>query len=116
MERNKIFFLTFFLGFALFGCTKKENEIIEPKITNDNVEVTSTSASFTWTVDWVGKRISVVEVSEDVDMNDSQFYGSEEEINTSSFSTTSNDLKPDTKYYYRFWVWNQNYTNNKKKI
>ena len=113
MERNKIFFLTFFLGFALFGCTKKENEIIEPKITNDNVEVTSTSASFTWTVDWVGKRISVVEVSEDVDMNDSQFYGSEEEINTSSFSTTSNDLKPDTKYYYRFWVWNQNYANNR---
>ena len=112
MER-KIVFLTFFLGLALFGCTKKENEIIEPKITNDNVEVTSTSASFTWTVDWVGKRISVVEVSEDVDMNDSQFYGSEEEINTSSFSTTANDLKPATKYYYRFWVWNQNYVNNR---
>ncbi len=112
MER-KIVFLTFFLGLALFGCTKKENEIIEPKITNDNVEVTSTSASFTWTVDWVGKRISVVEVSEDVDMNNSQFYGSEEEINTSSFSTAANDLKPATKYYYRFWVWNQNYANNR---
>lgn len=112
MER-KIVFLTFFLGLALFGCTKKEDEIIEPKITNDKVEATASSASFTWTVDWVGKRISVVEISEDVDMNDSQFYGSQEEINTSSFSTTANDLKPATKYYYRFWVWNQNYDNNR---
>ena len=113
MKRNRIVFLTFFLGLALFGCTKKEDEIIEPKITDDEVEATATSATFTWTVDWVGKRISVVEVSEDVDMNDSRFYGSQEEINTSSFSTTANDLKPATKYYYRFWVWNQNYDNNR---
>lgn len=113
MERNRIVFLAFFWGLALFGCTKKEPEIIKPEITHDKVEVTSTSASFTWTVDWLGKRISVVEVSENEDMSDSQFYGSEENVNNDAFSATANDLKPDTKYYYRFWVWNKNYVDNK---
>lgn len=101
------------LGVLLTSCKKTENELIEPKITNDRVEVTSTSAAFTWMVEWIGKRISVVELSEYEDMSDSQFYGSEEEINTKYFSATANDLKPATKYYYRFWVWNQNYDNNR---
>lgn len=113
MERNRIVFLAFFWGLALFGCTKKEPEIIKPEITNDKVEATSTSASFTWTVDWLGKRISMVEVSENEDMSDSQFFGSEENVNNDAFSATANDLKPDTKYYYRFLVWNKNYVDNK---
>lgn len=105
--------IAFVLGLAFAGCKKDTPETVTPKITNDKVEVTATTATFTWTVEWVGKRISVVEISEDVDMNNSRFYGSQEEINTSSFSTTANDLKPATKYYYRFWVWNQNYADNR---
>lgn len=114
MKLNTISLLaTLVLGLSLISCNKEEPELIEPQITDDNVEITATSASFSWTVDWVGKRSSVVELSEHEDMSDSQFYGSEEEINTKFFSITANDLKHATKYYYRFWVWNQNYDNNR---
>jgi hypothetical protein len=113
-NRNSIVFLfAIVLGTALFGCKKDPQENLTPKITKDNVEVTATTATFTWTVDWVGNRVSVVEVSEHEDMSDSQFYGSEEELNKTDFRASANDLKPATKYYYRYWVWNQNYLNNK---
>ena len=105
--------LALMLGISFIICKKEEPEIIEPKITNDRVEVTATSACFSWNVEWVGKRISVVELSEHEDMSESMFYGSEEEINTQYFSITANDLMHATKYYYRFWVWNQNYDNNR---
>lgn len=101
------------LGLAIISCKKPEVEQKDPKITDENVTVTANSATFTWTVEWVGKRISVVELSQHEDMSNSQFYGSEEELNKSEFIVTVNDLQPDTKYYYRFWVWNQNYVDNK---
>ena len=85
----------------------------DPKITDENVTVTANSATFNWTVEWVGKRISVVELSQHEDMSDSQFYGSEEELNKSEFVVTAHDLTPNTKYYYRFWVWNQSYVDNR---
>ncbi|MCR5040274.1 MAG: hypothetical protein K6A94_13185 [Bacteroidales bacterium] len=105
--------IAFVFGFALFGCKKDNPETLTPKITDDNVEVTAISATFTWTVEWIGNRISVVELSEHEDMSDSQFYGSEEELNKSVFTVSVKDLKPGTKYYYRYWVWNHNYLNNK---
>ncbi|MCR5040272.1 MAG: fibronectin type III domain-containing protein [Bacteroidales bacterium] len=77
------------------------------------MEATATSATFTWKVDWIGNRISVVEVSEHMDMSDSHFFGSEEELNKEVFTVLVEDLKPGIKYYYRYWVWNQNYLNNK---
>jgi hypothetical protein len=105
--------IAFVLGVALFGCKKDTPETPFPEITNDNVEVTATSATFTWTVKWVGKRISIVELSEHEDMSNSQFYGSEEEVTKTNFTVTADDLQPATKYYYRFWVWNQNYESNR---
>lgn len=113
MKHNPIILMTLLLGLTLFGCKKQEQETLTPKITNDKVETTATTATFTWTVEWKGNRISVVEVSENEDMSDSRFYGSEEELNKTDFLVTARDLKPNTKYYYRHWVWNQHYVNNK---
>lgn len=114
--KHNYFILTaiaFVFSIAFSGCKKDTPETVTPKITNDKVEVTATSATFTWTVEWVGNRVSVVELSENEDMSHSQFYGSEEELNKTEYIVTVNDLQPATKYYYRFWVWNQNYVNNK---
>lgn len=108
--------IAFMLALTLFGCKKHEEETLTPQITNEKVEVTATAATFTWTVDWPGKLISVVEVSENEDMSHSQIYGLETETENHNFSVTITDLKAVTKYYYRFWVWNQFYTNDKYKM
>ena len=113
MKHTPIILMTLLLGLTLFGCKKQEQEILTPKITNDKVETTFTTATFTWTVDWPGKLISVVEVSENEDMSNSQFYGSEEETDKKEFSVAVDDLKLATKFYYRYWVWNRNFVDNK---
>ena len=115
MKRNYLILMAiaFVLGIAVTSCNKNEMGQKDPKITDENVTVTANSATFTWTVEWVGKRISVVELSQNEDMSNSQFYGSEEELNKSEFTVTAHDLAPNTKYYYRFWVWNQSYVDNK---
>ena len=113
MRHNNIILTTLFMGLAFFGCRKYEPENLTPKITDDKVEVTVTTATFSWTVDWPGKLVSVVEVSENEDMTDSRFYGSEEETNNHDFTVTATGLKEATKYYYRFLVWNKFYVDNK---
>lgn len=115
MKRNYLILtaIAFVLGIAFSGCKKETPETVTPEITKDKVEATATTATFTWTVEWVGNRVSMVELSENEDMSHSQFYGSEEELNKTEFIVTANDLQPATKYYYRFWVWNQNYLDNK---
>ena len=72
MKHNPIILMTLLLGLTLFGCKKYEPEKLTPKITEDKVETTGTTATFTWTVDWPGKLISMVEVSENEDMSHSQ--------------------------------------------
>lgn len=113
MKHNPIILMTLLLGLTLFGCKKYEPEKLTPKITEDKVETTATTATFTWTVDWLGKLISVVEVSEHEDMSDSQFYGSETETENYNFTVTVTGLKEATKYYYRYIVWNKYYVDNK---
>ncbi len=115
MKHNSLILaaIAFVMSLAFAGCKKQEQEILTPKIIDDKVETTATSATFTWKVDWIGNRISVVEVSEHMDMSDSHFFGSEEELNKEVFTVLVEDLKPGIKYYYRYWVWNQNYLNNK---
>jgi len=113
MKRNYFVLMATAFVLSLFGCKKDTPENVTPKITSDKVEVTATTATFTWTVEWIGNRVSIVELSENEDMSNSQFYGSEEELNKTEFIVTANDLQPATKYYYRFWVWNQNYVNHK---
>ena len=113
MKHNPIILMTLLLGLTLFGCKKQEQETLTPKITNEKVETTATTATFTWTVDWPGKLISVVEVSENEDMSHSQFYGSEDETENHNFTVTVTDLEEATKYYYRHVVWNHFYVDNK---
>lgn len=105
--------IAFVLSFAFAGCKKDTPKNVTPKITDDNVEVTATTATFTWTVEWPGKLISVVEVSEHEDMSNSKCYGDEVETGEKSFSVSVNNLKADTKYYYRFLVWNRYYVDRK---
>lgn len=114
MKRNTILlWLALICGLTLFSCKKQEQEALTPKITNDKVETTATTATFTWTVDWPGKLISVVEVSENEDMSHSQRYGSDAETENHDFTVTVTDLKEATKYYYRHVVWNHFYVDNK---
>lgn len=113
MKHNPIILMTLLLGLTLFGCKKQEQETLTPKIKNDKVETTATTATFTWTVDWPGKLISVVELSENEDMSNSQYYGSEAETDNHDFTVTASDLKVSTKYYYRHVVWNHFYSDNK---
>lgn len=113
MRHNPFILFAFLLGLLLFGCKKQEQETLTPKIKNDKVETTATTATFTWTVDWPGKLISVVEVSENEDMSHSQIYGSETETENHNFTVTVTDLKEATKYYYRHVVWNKYYVDNK---
>lgn len=104
--------IAFVLSLAFAGCKKNTPETLNPKITDENVTVTATSATFTWTVDWPGKIVSVVEVSEHEDMSEAMRFGSEEELNKKTFLVTATDLKPATKYYYHFMVWNHSYVGN----
>jgi hypothetical protein len=113
MKHNSIILMTIVLGLTFFGCKKDPQETLTPKITESNVEVTATTATFTWTVEWPGKLISVVEVSENEDMSHSQIFGSEDETENHSFTVTVTDLKLATKYYYRYLVWNKYYVDNK---
>ena len=113
MKRNNIILIALILGLALSGCKKNGFYNLTPKIVDDKVEVTVTTATFSWTVDWPGKLVSVVEVSESEAMADSRFYGSEEETNNHDFTVTVTDLEPATKYYYRFLVWNRNFVDDK---
>ena len=75
MKCEVITLVIFMLSLSFFGCKKDTPESVTLKITDDKVEVTATSATFAWKVEWVGKRVSVVEMSEHEDMRDSQFYG-----------------------------------------
>lgn len=115
IKRNNLILMVIAIvfGLTLFGCKKQEQETLTPKITDDKVETTATTATFTWTVDWPGKLISVVEVSENEDMSHSQIYGSETETENHDFTVTVTGLEVATKYYFRFWVWNRYYEDNK---
>ena len=113
MKRNNIILIAIILGLALSGCKKNGFYNLTPKIVDDKVEVTATTATISWTVDWPGKLVSVVEVSENEAMADSRFYGSEEETSNHDFTVTVTDLEPFTKYYYRFLVWNRNFVDDK---
>ena len=113
MKHNTITLIAFLLGLTLFGCKKYEQENLTPKIKNDKVEATATTATFTWTVDWPGKLISVVEVSENEDMSHSQIYGSETETENHNFTVTVTDLEDGTKYFFRYLVWNKFYVDSK---
>lgn len=111
--KNRYLIITLLTSFFLVGCHKDDNLNTEPKITKETVDVLATQATFKWTVDWLGKFSSVVEVSENADMSASRYYGSEAETENHDFTAMATGLKELTMYYYRYVVWNPNYVNNK---
>jgi len=108
-------YLTIALLASLFlpSCHKDENTIKEPKALEKTVEVLATQATFKWTVDWLGKFSSVVEISEYADMSVSRYFGSDAETDNPNFTATAAELRESSKYYYRYVVWNRNYLDNK---
>ncbi len=97
------------------SCQKEEDTPKAPKVTEEYIEVSATAVTFTWTVDWLGKFASVVEVSENEDMSDSQTFGNETESDNCSFTATATGLNEASVYYYRYLIWNPNYEDNKFK-
>ena len=95
------------------GCHKNQNLLKEPTVTETSRDIVSSTVVFNWTVDWPGKLVSVVELSENEDMSISQTYGSENETENHSFKVTVMGLNACTRYYYRYVVWNR-YNEDKK--
>lgn len=110
------YFIMFMLIATIMTGCHKDDINKEPKVTEESINVSVSAAIFSWTVDWPGKLASVVEVSENEDMSDSQTFGSEAETEDHSFTVTATGLKEETEYYYRYLVWNKNYVNNKYKL
>ena len=111
--KNRYLIITLLASLILAACHKEDDLIKEPKVTETSVEIFATQATFSWSVDWLGRLNSVVELSENADMSASRYFGSEAETESHEFSATATGLKSGTKYYYRYVVWNRNYENDK---
>ena len=105
MKTHFMVIIGMLVGIVLFGC-HKENQNKEPKITEKSPEISSTQAVFEWTVDYLGKICSMVEVGRNEDMSDATRYGSEAETSDKNFCATATRLEQNTQYYYRYVVWN----------
>ena len=105
---NKISIFILLLALLFVGCRKDTNPVVEPKVKEQSKEVYDTKAIFEWVVDFPGIISSVVEVGLKADMSDAVRYGSIKETTEKSFTAVANNLKEDTKYYYRYVVWNPN--------
>ncbi len=116
MKKHILFSITL-LAFMLsfLSCQKEEDTPKTPKVTEEYIGVSATAVTFTWTVDWLGKFASIVEVSENEDMSNSQTFGSETESDNYSFTATATGMEEAAVYYYRYLIWNQNYVDNKFK-
>lgn len=116
MKRIVLIIITLIIVFLVTSCQKDvENEVVTPTIKETSQEVMATHAYFSWTVEWLGKIQSVVELSEYQDMRNPRYFGSDLETENSVFSATATELKEATVYYYRYLVWNLNYVNDKFK-
>ena len=114
--KYKSLLLLFTISLWLMGCKKQTPDTVLPKVTDVQVETAANSAIFQWTVDYPGKVISVIEISENRDMTNSKCYGQEKETDNKTFTVTVEDLKVATRYYYRFLVWNQYHVDNKYEM
>lgn len=91
---------------VLAGCGKMKVENYEAKIVSDKVDVTATTATFQWEVDFPGSVYSSVDLSENSDMSDAQNYGTGALSEDKHFEVTVENLKGSTNYYYQYKVWN----------
>ncbi len=116
MKQHILLFIVFLaLMLPFLSCQKEEETPKTPKVTEKSLEVFDITATFSWTVDWLGKFVSVVEVSENEDMSDSHTFGSEVETNDPNYTVTATGLKISTRYYYQYLVWNKFYEGDKFK-
>ena len=108
MKKRDILIIAMMMCALLVGCQKSQEVYKEPKVTEKEPEISSTQASFAWTVDYPGKISSVVELGRIGDLSDAVRYGSEAETDVKDFHVTVTGLEENTQYYYRYVVWNPN--------
>lgn len=98
--RNILKLFALILLVAAAGCSKTK----DPVVKNDQVVPASTSATFTWEVEFDGDIASMVELSQSSDMSQSQRYGSDVVGPDKSFEVVADNLEDDCSYYYRYLV------------
>ena len=99
MKRKILFIIA--ATMLLFGCKKYiDYSAIKFEITNEELVVTSTTATLTADYSWPWKVVSIaMEVSEDESLDNAKSF--EASVSGSSLTVTANGLKAETKYYYR---------------
>lgn len=105
-NNHKLPTIILLLALSLVACHKDvQMEQKTPKITENKVELTATSASFEWTIDYPGAMASVVKLSSKEDMSNATSYGSNSYSVEKNFSVTATGLAVGTKYYYCYEAW-----------
>ena len=97
-----------FLGvlLALVGCHKDVDlDAQSPMVSNEEMTVTDTQASFSWNVDYVGKFQTGVEISSEENMADAKRVEATKE--KGKYVVIVDGLTAGTKYFYRIVVWNK---------
>ena len=99
MKRKILFIIA--ATMLLFGCKKYiDYSAIKFEITNEELVVTSTTATLTADYSWPWKVVSIaMEVSEDEGFANANSF--EASVSGNSLTVTANGLKAETKYYYR---------------
>ena len=99
MKRKILFIIA--ATMLLFGCKKYiDYSAINFEITNEELVVTSTTATLTADYSWPWKVVSIaMEVSEDESLDNAKSF--EASVSGSSLTVTANGLKAETTYYYR---------------
>ena len=99
MKRKILFIIA--ATMLLFGCKKYiDYSAIKFEITNEELVVTSTTATLTADYSWPWKVVSIaMEVSEDESLDNAKSF--EASVSGSSLTVTANGLKAETTYYYR---------------
>ena len=99
MKRKILFIIA--ATMLLSGCKKYiDYSAIKFEITNEELVVTSTTATLTADYSWPWKVVSIaMEVSEDESLDNAKSF--EATVSGNSLTVTANGLKAETKYYYR---------------
>lgn len=105
MKKNNIAILFLLVLIAFAGCNKdKEFASRRPKVTNEEVTITSNSATISWMVDFPGSIHTGVEIGLTEDLVDARII--EASNHNAVYSVSIDSLMPMTNYYYRQVVWN----------
>ena len=99
MKRKILFIIA--ATMLLFGCKKYiDYSAIKFEITNEELVVTSTTATLTADYSWPWKVVSIaMEVSEDESLDNAKSF--EASVSGNSLTVTATGLKAETTYYYR---------------